>query len=533
MTPAMPPQAEPSDAARLATRQRTVLHLDRYTTRITLIAPAEGTTRFVGGAVFAANARDRGVAAAQDYLSMQTGERVREADAAILARPPLRLLAVGEPDVSAGDALATIAALGIARVAEQVTPPRGAEREAHWAAGLIARVAAREADVLLLTVPPGRLVGWCARLLNAIHALPPDAQPPCIVRGGYFSLTTLLPPSAQVVPESGDLTAAYTDAFARIAAADAGLPRLPKAVLFRIPALVTALIATERVLGAPLLYLDVSEGSTAILTTGGQAKVYHDAATDTGAGAPAVLARVGVEGIRRWLPFAVEGRELRAWAVRRAAWPAATPLTPRDHALTAAFAREAARPLVAAAGMAAETCGACVLGPGAATWGTPGQLMLTAVDIVPFAGPVPLAHDADDLLAAIGWLARESPEGAAALFTQDALTNLGTAIPVFGTGSARETALRVALDTPTAEHETHAVRWGTLLRLPAPDGPVALHTQGRGDAAFQTLRAQGGSGGLLIDARGRPLLVAPDREAQREHVRGWFAALDGTPGPRR
>ena len=202
------------------------------------------------------------------------------------------------------------------------------------------------------------------------------------------------------------------------------------------------------------------------------------------------------------------------------------PLTPRDAALTAAFAREAARSLIARAGAEAEACGACILGPGAAAWGTPGQTMLTAVDIVPFTGPVPLAHDPDDLLAAIGWLARESPEGAAALFSHDALTNLGTAIPVFGTGGARDTALRVALDGEPGD-VAYTVRWGTLVRLSAPDGPVTLRTLGRGDAAFQTLTAQGGSGGVLIDARGRPLLAAPNRDAQREQVRGWFIALDG------
>ncbi len=516
----------PTDTARLTTRQRTVLHLDRHTTRATLVAPAGGSTRFVCMAVTHAHAPDRGVVAAQDYLSMQTGELVRDPDAVVLSGPPLRLIAVGEPDTATQNALATLATLGVARVVEQVAPPRGAERETQWAVALTSRVASREADALLLHPPPGPLAGWLARLLNAIAALPHHAQPPCLLRPVPPDIAALLPASVRVIPESDDRTGAYMDTLAAVAAADAGLPRIPRVVIFRIPALVTALIAAERVLGASVLYLDVGEGSTAILTVNGQARVYHDATVDTGAGAPALLARAGDEGIRRWLPFPAETRALRAWAVRRAAWPSAPPLTPQDMAFTAAFAREALRSLVARAGVEAEACGACVLGPGAAAWGTPGQIMLTAVDSVPFTGPVPLAHDPDDLLAAIGWLARESPEGAAALFAQDALTNLGTAVPVFGTGGSRDTALRVALDGEPGE-VSHMVRWGTLLRLPAPDGPVTLRTLGRGDEAYQTLTAQGGTGGVLIDARGRPLLAAPDREAQRERVRGYFIALDG------
>ncbi len=520
------------DTARLAARQRLVLHLDRAVTRATLLAPAEGSTRFAGSVTAAADFPEYGVAVLRAHLSRQTGETVREPDAAIISHPPLRLLALGIPGAEDEAALATLAALGIAQIGERVTPPRGAEREARWATEIIERVAGREADALVVFVPPGPLAGWVARLLNAIHALPRHRQPPGLVRGLAPELRDLLPATTTLVPSGTqvDSAQAYTEALAHLVAARVNLQPVPHTVLFRIPALVTALVAAERVIGAPLLYLDTADGATLIFTEGGHARVYRDATIDTGAGAATLLAQVDEEHIRRWLPFSMTTAALHGWAARRAAWPAAIPLTAHDAILTAAFAREGIRALAARAGATIEGCGFCVLGPGASAWGTPGQILLAVMDAIAFAGPVPIAQDADDLLPAIGWLARESPESAAALFTHDALTDLGTAVPVFGTGSARETALRVALTAPPDEHAA-AVPWGTLLRLPTPAGPADLYTLGRGDADFAAATVRGGTGGVLIDARGRPLLTAPSRDEQHERMRRWLMMLDprGTP----
>jgi len=530
----LPPRTAPlPDTARLAARQRLVLHLDRAVTRATLLAPAEGNTRFAGSVTVAADLPNYGVAVLRAHLSRQTGETVREPDVAIISRPPLRLLVLGTPGVEDEAALATITVLGIAQIVQRITPPRGAEREARWATESIERVARREADVLAVFVPPGPLAGWAARLLNAIHALPRHRQPAGLVRGLSPDLRDLLPTTAVFVPSGAavDDAQAYTEALTQLAAAQTGLQPMPRAVLFRIPALVTALVAAERVIGAPLLYLDTADGTTLIFTEGGHARVYRDTAIDTGAGAATLLAQVDEEHIRRWLPFSMTTGALRGWASRRAAWPAATPLTPHDSILTAAFAREGMRALATRAGAAIEGCGFCVLGPGASAWGTSGQVLLTVMDAISFAGPVPIAQDADDLLPTIGWLARESPESAAALFTHDALTDLGTAVPVFGTGSAQETALRVALTAPPEEHAT-AVPWGALLRLPAPYGPADLYTHGRGDADFAAAAVRGGTGGVLIDARGRPLLAAPSRDEQHERMRRWLMMLDPRGMPR-
>ncbi len=460
------------DTARLAARQRLVLHLDRAVTRATLLAPAEGNTRFAGSVTVAADLPNYGIAVLREHLSRHTGETVREPDAAIISRQPLRLLVLGVPTAEDEAALATITTLGIAQVMARSTPPRGAEREARWARETIERVARREVDALAVFVPPGPLAGWVARLLNAIHALPRQHQPPGLVRGLPPELNGLLPTGTVFVPSSMDVDGAlaYTQALAHLVTIQVGLQLPPRTVLFRIPALVTALVAAERVIGAPLLYLDIADGATLIFTEGGHARVYRDATIDTGVGAATLLARVDEEHIRRWLPFSMTTSALRGWAARRAAWPAAVPLTPHDAILTAAFAREGIRALAARAGPAIEGCGFCVLGPGASAWGTPGQALLAVMDAIAFAKPVPIAQDADDLLPAIGWLARESPESAAALFTHDALTDLGTAVPVFGTGGAQETALRVALAAPPDEYAT-AVSWGTLLRLPAPCRP--------------------------------------------------------------
>jgi len=520
------------DAARLAARQRLILHLDRAVTRATLIAPAEGNTRFAGAATCTADLPNLGATTLREYLSHQTGEAIREADAAIISRPPLRLLVIGTPQPEDEIALGTIATFGIARITERITPPHGPERELRWAATLIERMARREADALALHIGPGPFAGWTARLFNAISALPRHRQPRGLVRGLPPELSDLVPDSVALIPSGGDAAEAYTHALTRVVASRLALNPLPPTVLFRVPALVTALVAAERVIGTSVLYMDVSDGTTLILTEGGRARVFRDAEVDAGAGAATLLAQVDEERIRRWLPFPMSAAALRGWAVRRAAFPAAMPLVPHDRILTAAFARESLRTLAAQVGPAIEASGMCILGPGTGAWGTPGQTLLAVMDTVSLAGPTPIASDTDDLLPVIGWLARENPESAAALFTHDALTPLGTAVPVFGTGGAKETALRVALTEPAqADTQAVSVQWGTLLRLPVPDGPANLSTLGRGDRDFQAVAVQGGTGGILIDGRGRPLLTAQSREEQHERVRQWFAMLDprGTP----
>lgn len=521
MESAAPHPAVTTPEARAVMQRHVLLQLGRFTTRATLLAATEGETRFICAATAPADAPDRGVPMALDLLAVQTGTPRPAIDGLILARRPLRLLTVGPPDAATTTALDTITALGVVQItARNDTPPRGAGREAGWARQMAA--ATQHVDALLVLVPSGVLPGWVARLFNVLNALPWEKRPPCIVVHDADTLRDLVPPGTPIVIPGADPAVQLADALGQIAARLLVAEGLPDAGEFREQALATALVAAHRVTGKTLLYLDLSDGCTLILVAGGQARVVRDAETDAGAGAATLLARVGEERIARWLPFPFEQAAARQWAARRAAWPAALPLTAQDRAITGAFAREALRALVARVGMAAEACDLCILGPGMTEWGTPGQLLLAVADTVPFAGPVALTGDPDDLLPAIGWLTRARPESAAALFARDTLENLGTLLPVFGTGAEGETAVQVALDETD---EAQAVPWGSVRRVPLGDTTATLATSAA-DGRSHTQVVQGGRGGILVDARGRPLRAAPERAEQQERVHRWLNAVE-------
>jgi hypothetical protein len=327
-----------------------------------------------------------------------------------------------------------------------------------------------------------------------------------------------------------------------------------------------------RFYGREALVADLGASSTSLFLASEErdaAVVLGDLGMAYGLGT--ILAEGGAGKISRWLPFVISEEELVDWMLNKVARPLGLPHTPRDLAIEHVLAREAL-------GTAAEALRAqlgeseprydLLIGTGGllAHCPRPGQAALLLLDALqPDArglGSVELAIDTTLLLPALGNLARHQLAAASYIFDRDCLVWLGTALVVRGRPQQSaemrrrgidnsaipldETASPVAV-TVTVERQgggtdTMTVPYGSIRVIPLrPDQRAALRVEpapgfrvGSGDPG-KPLKTQpgqevkGGLVGLIIDARGRPVLHHDDANTRALLMRRHWAALDAIP----
>ena len=129
-----------------------------------------------------------------------------------------------------------------------------------------------------------------------------------------------------------------------------------------------------------------------------------------------------------------------------------------------------------------------------------------------------------------------APIAAVQVNENDAVTHrLGTCVIPFGTMTQGEIAVRVGLEYTNGRQVSVDVMSGTieviplrtneqaLLSLfPAPSVDVGL---GRGERARAAEEIDGGLVGLIIDARGRPLVLPDNNKLRQQRLLQWMQAI--------
>lgn len=353
---------------------------------------------------------------------------------------------------------------------------------------------------------------------------------------------------------------------------DAEIDALARALkLERVPGLSTLaawsparILPTSRALAHTMRYLarldavdvlavDVG-GSTASLisVTGDRPKLCVRTDLGLGANAARILDHGPVESITRWLPFEMDGGDVREALRAKAAQPGRVPGTLQEVFLEQAVAREVIRQV--AAGMApASGAGRrrvypdllppvdLIVGGGGALAGAParGQAALMLLDALQPIGLCSLQLDAFRLLAPIGAVAAVHPLAAARLAAGEARLRLGTVVAPVGSAPPGERAVVVKVEYLDGRYDEVEVPAGSLRVIPLPAGRKAnlelrpsrhVDVVGHripGQAARTRSAVEGGVLGIIIDARGRPLPIAADAAQQRENVRRWLAEVGG------
>jgi hypothetical protein len=508
------------------TPQLLVITADSLQATISLVALAEGEARFIAGSPAITTEPHRGIPGALDRLASQCGFALAEGmtGAVVIAGPPVALRIVGELGDDDAAAVGIAERYGVARAVESLTPPRRPARGHAWYQPLIEARLDGRIEALLVVLPPGALPLWAAQLLSALHESALPGATPCLVLTSDTDLAAALPPDTAGMPRGDHLAHRLIGALNRVRAARLA-HRIPDdiSLLSRPEALIAALLAVHAERGQPSVYLDVADGTTAILMDDAGAAVHHDPEIDAARGAMRLLHRCDMEQIRRWIPFALDSDALRTWALRRISWPMALLTDDDDRAIAAALARAALRTVLGTVAERIPDGAMWILGPSIARLGAQAGLRLVA-DLMPSVRVAVVARDDDDLIPTIGALALPYPADASSLLAHDALVPDGSVVRASLAGARDGITAILASDGIT---RTIEVASETLTAI-ACRGPATLTVTGR-EARSMRITVHGGSGGVLLDTRRRPLTgLTPN--APRPNVSGRLrsaATVDG------
>ena len=295
-----------------------------------------------------------------------------------------------------------------------------------------------------------------------------------------------------------------------------------------------------RISGADALTIDAGSAKT-VLSLAREGAVHSAIRNDIGLShsAASALETVGEDAVAEWLPFHPRKGELAQYALNKGLRPASVPLDMRQRYIEYALLR-------ASIGFVSEglaqldggrlgliiVAGATIIGSGQGAL----DMMLLA-DALRLSGVVRVKSDPHGALPALGTLAAAEPKAVVQLVNGNVLENVGTLVCLSGRAVSGATALKVKVRRDTGERFEHEISAGDVWRLPAPAGSaVELRIQARrglsiGGKRRLRLLAQGGRGGVLIDARLDALAAARSMTERAARMLRWYAAVTGQEGP--
>ncbi|RME40863.1 MAG: hypothetical protein D6796_16615, partial [Caldilineae bacterium] len=298
-----------------------------------------------------------------------------------------------------------------------------------------------------------------------------------------------------------------------------------------------------RVLGADM----GSAGTTLVASSphGQQAMTHIE--MGVGCGLPPFLRQTGAQAVRRWLPFDLPPTEVWNALHNKAIYPHTVPQTKQALHLELATVREIlGRAWAEAARLWSETGGDgriprqwdLVVGSGQVLANAPNLALaaLALLDGLQQVGVYSLALDAKGLLGMLGSVATVSPLAAAQVAGYDSLLELGVVVAPLGVARPGKTALKLKITfDDEREISNVTIPAGVLQLIPLkadekatleirPRRPFSLHPPG-GAGSGLIAEVNGGALGILIDTRGRPLLLPEGEEARRQQIREWLEQL--------
>ena len=270
-----------------------------------------------------------------------------------------------------------------------------------------------------------------------------------------------------------------------------------------------------------------------------------------------VLTEAGMDNVLRWVPFSLDKNDLGNRVRNKMIRPTTVPMSLKELKLEQGIAREALRlALVQHKGMAVGLKGVqqertisdafeqtasgatlvnmmdldLIVGSGGTLSHAPrrAQAALMLIDAFQPEGITRLAVDSIFMMPHLGVLSSVHEKAATEVFDKDCLIRLGTCIAPVGIAPLGKEALEIKMNGDVIK-----VNSGDMKLIPLEEGgnPRAVIKpskyfdigEGRGREVEATLR--GGVVGIIIDCRGRPL-VLPTNDAERfERLNRWNKAL--------
>jgi uncharacterized protein (TIGR01319 family) len=161
------------------------------------------------------------------------------------------------------------------------------------------------------------------------------------------------------------------------------------------------------------------------------------------------------------------------------------------------------------------------------------QTAAMLVDAFEPEGFTTLAKDSIFMMPHLGVLAEVHPQAALEVFERDCLIYLGTCIAAKGTAKLGKECFKYQVRGATL-NESGTMHAGEIKLLPLGEGETAQvevdpsrpFDLGAGPGKRIEREVRGGTVGLILDARGRPLELPADRRTSREATTRWVNALN-------
>ncbi len=262
-----------------------------------------------------------------------------------------------------------------------------------------------------------------------------------------------------------------------------------------------------------------------------------------------LLRHTTVDEIARWLFLDIPLEAVRDYLYRKTLYPGSIPATKDELAIEQAAARQVLYLATQAAipafpkGLRAARRGMLpyfepiiVSGGTLSRAPTLGQTLLMLLDGLQPTGITTIVLDQNDLLGALGAAADANPLIPVQVFVSGAFLNLATVIsPAIHNARYGSSVLRVRLETDNGNESRMEVRFGAMEVISIPsgvEGRLTLQPLQRADIGFGpgrsgTVKVVGGTMGVVIDARGRPLDLPADPVRRRELLKKWLWTVGG------
>jgi len=279
-----------------------------------------------------------------------------------------------------------------------------------------------------------------------------------------------------------------------------------------------------------------------------------------------VLKETGTKNIIRWIPFDIEEENLRNHLYNKMIRPTTIPQSVEDLVVEHAVAREAlrlgfehhkllARPL---RGVQRRRTIADIFEQRAfeetyidmlhVDWlaGTGGllshaprraQSALMLIDGFQPEGVTKLAQDSVFMMPHLGVLSTVHPKAALEIFEKDCLVRIGVCIAPRGVGKEGEEVMKVVVSMPDNSVLEEQVDFGSMKKIPLKEGekaevevfPFRGGDIGQGSGKRRKVVVEGGVVGIILDARGRPLVLSDNSNERTQKLIEWFRVLDAYP----
>lgn len=252
--------------------------------------------------------------------------------------------------------------------------------------------------------------------------------------------------------------------------------------------------------------------------------------------------------ITRWINLEISDEQVRDYLANKSIYPATLPATPEDLQIEQAIARSVMQKAVKSAllDFPSNTRSSredllpgfdlmFLTGSVVTNAPNPASCALMILDGLQPTGATTLVVDQHQILPALGAASSINPILVVQVQTIDAnaFLQLGTVISPVATARLGMPILHLKITYEDGSQKSLEIRQGSLEILPLPRGQRAhltLHPLHRTDVGVGPGRSHGfkvwgGVLGVLIDARGRPLVLPQDRSTRRELYKKWLWSL--------